>query len=321
MKSVFSLIPEQASSIAPQVDLLYFFIVAVSVVFTVLAGVMVVGFAIRYRRRSEDEVPEPSHDGYTLEITGSIFLLIILMIMFGWGARLYFKGYSPPGDAVEILVTGKQWLWKVQHPQGKREINALHVPIDTPIKLTMTSEDVIHSFFVPAFRVKQDVVPGRYTYLWFTPTKLGSYHLFCTEYCGTQHSQMRGTVYVMALREYEEWLAGSVSAVALGDETSPAQLGEGVFGQLGCMACHNAGTTALGPGLDNIMGQTHVMTDGTEVVVDDNYLRESILNAQAKILKGYQPLMPVFKGMVNEEQIAQLIAYIKSLSKPAEAGQ
>jgi cytochrome c oxidase subunit 2 len=212
-------------------------------------------------------------------------------------------------------------MWKIQHPQGKREINELHVPMDTPVKLTMTSEDVIHSFFVPAFRVKQDVLPGRYTYLWFTPNKLGSYHLFCTEYCGTEHSQMRGTVHVVSAAEYEAWLGGSVSAVAAGEEATPAQLGEAVFNKMGCMACHNAGSATLGPSLDNIVGKTQVMTDGSEALVDDNYLRESIVNSQAKVVKGYQPLMPVFRGTLNEEQIAQLIAYIKSRSAPPEAGQ
>lgn len=319
IKSTFSVLPDQASSIAGPIDLLYLFIAVVSVVFTVLAAFLVVYFAIRYRRRSDDEVPAPPHADNRLEIVGSVFLLVLLMVMFGWGAKLFFKSRRPPSDAIEILVTGKQWMWKIQHPQGKREINELHVPINTPVRLTMSSEDVIHSFFVPAFRVKQDVVPGRYTYLWFEPTRLGKYHLFCTEYCGTSHSAMRGTVYVMSAKDYQEWLKGSVTAAASG-AISMAELGLQAFKDFGCVACHTPVSGALGPDLAGVLGKKRVFQDGTELVADENYLRESILTSQARLLEGYQPVMPLFKGLINEEQLANLIAYIKSLSNPADTG-
>ena len=288
----------------------------------VLAAVLVTVFVIRYRRRSEDEVPEPPHEDNRLEIAASIFLTALLMVMFGWGARLYFQAYRPPADSIEIFVTGKQWMWKIQHPQGKREINELHVPLNRPVQLTMSSEDVIHSFFVPAFRVKQDVLPGRYTYLWFTPTKLGQFHLFCAEYCGTQHSAMRGTVHVVTPEEYEAWLGGaSATSVASATPASPAELGFEAFNKFGCAACHNETSASLGPYLGGVADSTRKLQDGTEVVADEDYLRESIVNSQAKLVEGYQPVMPAFQGLLTEQDIANLIAYIKSLGDNTGSGK
>lgn len=311
MKSVFSLLPEQASSFAGQVDALYLFLVAISVFFTVVAAILVLVFGIRFRRRPGGPAAEKPHEDSRLEIIVGAFLLVLLMVIFGWGAKVYFHNTRPPADAMEIMVTGKQWMWKLQHPQGKREINTLHIPAGRPVQLTMTSEDVIHSFYIPAFRVKQDVLPGRYTRLWFEATKPGTYHLFCAEYCGTEHSMMGGWVNVLTPADYERWLRGDAAGAAT---ETPVQAGERLFSQFGCKTCHSAGSGQLGPNLTGLVGHPVKLSDGTEVLADDDYLRESILNSQAKLVEGYQPVMPVFKGLVSEDQLLQLIAYIKSLS-------
>lgn len=308
MKNTFSLLPEQASTIAGSVDALYLFLVALSVVFTVLTAVLVILFVVRYRRRSEDEVPEPPHEDSRLEIICGSVLLVLMLVLFGWGAKVYFANNRPPADAMEILVVGKQWMWKLQHPQGKREINELHIPVGQPIQLTMTSEDVIHSFYIPAFRVKQDVLPGRYTRVWFEATKPGRYHLFCTEYCGTEHSRMGGWVVAMPPAEYERWLRGAAAT-----PETPVEAGKRLFTSLGCATCHAGGTTQLGPSLTGVAGHKVKLADGTEVLADDEYLRESILNSPAKVVAGFQPVMPIFKGMISEDQLLNLIAYIKSL--------
>lgn len=310
MKSVFRLLPEQASTIAAHVDAIYLLLVAISVFFTLLAAALVIVFSIRYRRRDEIAAGEKPHEDSRLELFAGGGLLALLLVLFGWGAKTYFAYARPPADAMEILVTGKQWMWKLQHPNGRREINTLHIPAGKPIQLTMTSEDVIHSFYIPAFRVKQDVLPGRYTRLWFQATKPGQYRLFCTEYCGTEHSMMGGWVYVLSPADYERWLAGE-SAVSV--QETPVQAGERLFTQLGCQTCHNANSGALGPNLAGVFGHPVKLMDGSEVIADEEYLRESILNPQAKIVAGYAPVMPVFKGIVNEDQLMQLIAYIKSL--------
>lgn len=315
MKSVFSLLPEQATEFAKQVDQLYLFIVAVSVFFVILAAFLIIGFTVKYRRRPGDKRPEPPHEAMTLEIVSGLGLLALLMVMFFWGAKLYFKGNQPPKDAMEILVTGKQWMWKLQHPNGKREINTLHIPVGQAVKLTMTSEDVIHSFFVPAFRVKNDVLPGRYTQVWFQPEKEGTYHLFCAEYCGNEHSRMVGYVRVLSQEGYERWLRSAGMT-----EETPVSAGSRLFAELGCVTCHHSESGALGPNLAGVFGAEQVMTDGTTVLADENYLRESILNSQAKIVAGYAPIMPLFQGQINEDQLSQIIAYIKSLSNPGTDG-
>ena len=312
MNNVFSLLPEQASTVAGQIDAMYIFLVAISVFFTILTAVLVVLFAVKYRRRSEQEVPEQPHEDSTLEILCGSVLLVLTLVIFGWGAKVFFDNNKAPADAMEILVVGKQWMWKLQHPDGKREINTLHVPVGQPIQLTMTSEDVIHSFFIPAFRVKQDVVPGRYTKVWFEATKPGQYHLFCTEYCGTEHSRMIGYVNVLAPADYERWLRGASAT-----PETPAEAGLRLFTQLGCATCHNAASGQLGPNLTGVYGHAVKLMDGTEVMADDEYLRESILNSQAKIVAGFAPVMPLFKGMISEDQVMNLLAYIKSLTPPA----
>jgi cytochrome c oxidase subunit 2 len=300
-------LPEQASSFAGDVDNLTFFLVGMATFFTVLIAVMVIGFAIRYRRRSPDEVGASFDNSALLEITWTVIPLVVVLITFVWGARVYFRIYRPPADAVQYYVTGKQWMWKTQHPTGQREINELHVPVGRPVKLLMTSEDVIHSFFVPAFRVKADVVPGRYTSLWFTPTKTGRYHLFCAEYCGAEHSRMIGWITVQEPEEYQAWLQ-TVPTLGV-----PTAAGERLYAQLGCNTCHRAGADAKGPDLGGLFGRAVTLADGQTVVADETYLRESILRPGAKVVAGWQPVMPSFQGQISEENVLELINYIKSL--------
>lgn len=309
MWSSLPLFPDSASTIAGKVDSLYFFLVVVAGFFSVGIFTLVTIFAIRYRRTAENPVPVRFHAPISLEILWSVIPLILTMVMFGWGAVLYLRNMQAPGGALEIYVVAKQWMWKVQHPEGMREINELHVPTGAPVRLIMTSEDVIHSFFVPAFRVKQDVLPGRYVSLWFQPTRAGKYHLFCAEYCGNQHSAMGGWAYVMEPAEYERWLTGGSSVESL------ASSGQSLFERLACSNCHKSGGGGRGPTLEGAIGREVQLSDGRTVVVDETYLRESILNPSAKIVAGYQPLMPTFQGQVSEEQVLQLLAYIKSLKK------
>ena len=304
------LFPEQASTFAREVDLLYLFLVGVSGFFTVAIFTLVFYFAVRYRRRHADEIPPAVAESATLEIAWSVIPLGITMVMFGWGAKLYFEMRKPPSEALQMWVVGKQWMWKMQHMEGRREINTLHVPVHQPIKLTMTSEDVIHSFYVPAFRIKQDVLPGRYTSAWFEATQPGEYHLFCTEYCGTLHSGMIGKVIAMDQAAFGAWLGGTE-----GDATVPvAEAGERIFADLGCPSCHRPDALARGPSLDGLAGREVRLADGAAVVADDDYLRESILYPRAKVVAGYEPLMPLYQGLISEEQVLQLVRYIKSLA-------
>jgi len=306
------LFPVEASTISTEVDALLFFLLAVSVFFTLLIFFAIFYFAIRYRRRSEDELPEHVHTGLTLEIVWTVIPFGLTMIMFTWGASIFFKESRPPDDAMQIFVVGKQWMWKLQHMEGQREINELHIPVGRPIRLTMTSEDVIHSFFVPAFRTKQDVVPGRYTTTWFTPTKPGKYHLFCAEYCGTNHSGMIGWIYVMEPQDYQQWLSGTPKG-------SLADAGAKLFTDLACNNCHKPDGSGRCPSLVGVFGSTVKLAGGGTVKADEAYIRESILNPAAKVVSGYEPLMPTFQGQVTEENVVQLIAYIKTLAeKPAE---
>ncbi len=306
------LMPPQASTVALQVDLLYLFLVLVSAFFSLLIAGSVVFFAVRYRRRSPNERTPHIHGSTALEVAWSIVPFGITMIMFFWGAHLFITLKRPPDDALVVNVVGKQWMWKIQHLEGRREINELHVPLGRPVKLTLTSEDVIHSFYVPAFRIKQDAVPGRYTTTWFEATKTGSFHLFCAEYCGTVHSGMIGHVVVMDPADYQAWLAGAPAQAGAAAESggSLADAGKGLFEQLGCETCHRAGSV-LGPALAGIVGKAVTLQDGSTVTADDAYLRESILNPQAKVVQGFAPVMPTFKGQIDEEQILQLIAYLK----------
>ena len=309
----FPFFPQQASAQAGQVDAVYFFLVAVSAFFSLLIAGLIAIFAAKYYRRHPDEVGVAIHGSLALELMWTIIPLGIVMVMFAWGAKVFFDLYRAPAGAMEIFVVGKQWMWKVQHADGQREINELHVPVGRPVKLIMGSEDVIHSFFIPNFRVKADVVPGRYNTLWFEATKPGRYHLFCAEYCGTQHSGMIGWVYAMEPAEYQAWLGGGPPS------DSPVAAGEKLFTSLACITCHTDDATARGPSLTNLIGTKVQLQGGAVAVADDGYLRESIVNPQAKIVAGYQPIMPTFQGLVTEEQLLQLIAYVKSLTKQGAA--
>jgi cytochrome c oxidase subunit 2 len=305
----FPLFPEQASTMAPRVDQLYYFLLGVSVFFATLILILIVAFAIKYRRRSDDEQPQPIIGNLVLEILWTVVPLSLTVVMFVWGARLYFITFYPPNDALEINVVAKQWMWKVQHAEGRSEIDELHIPTGRPIKLIMTSQDVIHDFFVPAFRVKNDVLPGRYTTLWFEATKPGAYRLFCSQYCGTQHSGMIGHIIALEPAEFQTWLSGGATVVSM------ATAGENLFQKLGCISCHAANDSGRGPSLAGLLGKTVRLQSGASVTADEDYVRESILNPQAKIVAGYQPIMPTFKGLISEDGIMQIIAYLKSLKR------
>ena len=307
----FPFFPEQASAQAAQVDAIYFFMVAVTAFFSLLIAALVVLFAIKYRRRHKDEVGVAIHGSLALELLWTVIPFFITMLMFAWGAKVFFDMYRPPAGAMEIYVVGKQWMWKAQHMDGLREINELHVPVGRPVKLTMGSEDVLHSFYIPAFRVKADVIPGRYNVLWFTATKPGRYHLFCAEYCGTKHSGMIGWVEAMEPPDFQAWLSGGKAA------DSPVAAGEKLFNDLVCVSCHRDDAQARGPQLKGLFGQTVKLQGGATAVADESYIRESIVLPQAKIVEGFQPIMPTFQGLVSEEQLLQLIAYVRSLGETA----
>ena len=308
----FPLWPQRASTAAGNVDALFIFLLIVSGLMTLLIFVAVLYFAARYRHRPG--VPAEQIEGsIPLELTWSIIPLGVFMVIFVWGAVVYFKSRTPPRDSTEVYVVAKQWMWKLQHAEGQREINELHVPVGRDVKLIMTSQDVIHSFFVPEFRMKQDVVPGRYTVAWFHATKVGTYHLFCTQYCGTQHSGMIGSIVVMDPAQYEAWMNG-------GNPGPLSATGEKVFAELGCATCHRSDTQGRGPNLQGVFGRPVQLEDGRTVTADENYVRESILDPGAKVVKGFKPVMPTFQGLVSEEQLNALVAYVKSMAQPGAAG-
>jgi cytochrome c oxidase subunit II len=307
----FPLFPEVASTIAGSVDLLYFFLTGVTAFFTILIFVLIFYFAVKYRRRP-DRVPEQidadtEHSGLKLEIAWSVIPFLITLVMFTWGSSLFIANSRVPDQALDIYVVGRQWMWKIQHPSGRREINELHVPVGQPVKLTLASQDVIHSFYIPAFRVKQDVVPGRYVTMWFQPTKAGEYHLFCAEYCGTYHSGMIGKVVVMQPEDFQKWLGGST-------EESPVQTGEKLFSEFNCANCHATGARQRCPQLGGLYGTDVLLEGGGKVKFDETYIRESIINPNAKITRGFPAVMPTYRGQLSEEQILDLIAYIRSLT-------
>lgn len=304
----FPLWPARASSYAGNVDALFIFLVVLSSLMSIAIFIMIAIFAIRYRRQ-RNVTAEQVEGSTILEITWSVVPLGVFLMIFAWGAIIYFQERTPPRDSAEIYVVGKQWMWKLQHVEGQREINELHVPVNRDIKMIMTSQDVIHSFYIPAFRIKQDVLPGRYSYAWFRATKPGTYHLFCAEYCGTMHSGMIGSVTVMEPAQYAAWLSGG------GASGSLAQNGQTLFQQLGCGTCHRFDVQGRGPNLTGIYGKPVTLEDGRSVMADDNYIRESILSPAAKVVSGFKPIMPVFQGLVTEEQLNSLVAYVKSLSQ------
>src|ERR1700734_3086879 len=262
-----ALFPREASTIAPYADALYFFLLLLTVVGLTLVGILVFGFSIRYRKEKHPVAIQV--EGSTLlEATWTIIPLALFLIVFVWGALLYFRIYNPPANSMNIYVVGKQWMWKAEHPGGQHEIDSLHVPINRQVQLTMISQGVFHSFSIPAFRVKREAIPGRYSTVWFEATTPGTYHLFCTQYCGTNHSQMIGEVVVMTPDDFKKWLQGSTSGNSL------AQDGERLFASLSCNACHNTRPDARGPSLANVYGSRLTLSSGQTITADDAYIRE-----------------------------------------------
>jgi cytochrome c oxidase subunit 2 len=302
----FALFPPEASKIAPEMDALYFFMVLISLIGLTIVVLLLTSFSILYSKKRHP-VAVQIEGSTLLEATWTIIPLGLFLVMFVWGALLYFRIYTPPANAMNIYVVGKQWMWKAEHPGGQHEINALHVPTGRPIQLTIISQDVFHSFSIPAFRVKREAIPGRYTSVWFEATTPGTYHLFCTQYCGTDHSHMIGDVVVLSPDDYKKWLASSTSGASL------AQNGERLFASLSCNACHNTRPDARGPSLANVYGSTLTLTSGQKITADDAYLREAILNPSQHTTVGYAPIMPTYQGQVSEEGVIDLVEYIKNL--------
>jgi cytochrome c oxidase subunit 2 len=302
-----ALFPPEASRRAPQMDALLFFLILVSLIGLTIVVLLVVGFSILYSKKRHPVAVQV--EGSTLlEATWTIIPLGLFLVMFVWGALIYFRVFTPPANAMNIYVVGKQWMWKAEHPGGQHEINSLHVPVGKAVQLTLISQDVFHSFSIPAFRVKREAIPGRYTTVWFEATVPGTYHLFCTQYCGTNHSQMIGDVVVMTPEDYRKWLAESTSGMSL------AQNGERLFASLSCAACHNARPDARGPSLANVYGSKLTLSSGGTVTADDAYLREAILNPSQHVTQGFAPIMPTYQGQISEEGVIALLEYIKNLN-------
>lgn len=308
MLAQFTIWPEQASAHASQVDDLFFFILACTGGAFVLVLVLVTLFSFLYQRRSDSDVTPRILGSHELELMWTLIPLVLFLVMFVWGVKVYNVPLNPPPDAMEVFVSGKQWMWKIQHPNGQREINALHIPVNQPVKLKLISEDVIHDFAIPAFRNKVDVIPGRYVNTWYLPTKIGTYHIFCDQYCGQGHAAMVGTCHVMSQEDYEKWSSGY-------SEGSLALEGRKLFLKLQCLSCHSNDSGARAPVLEGIYGTRVPLQGGRSVLVDEAYIRESILNPRAKIHEGWTPVMPTYKGQVSEEDLWKVISYIKTLGR------
>jgi cytochrome c oxidase subunit 2 len=307
MTPEIALFPQAASTTAYEVDALFWFLLAVCGAVGLLVAFLLIFFSVRYRRRAGDYTPPPqTASAIWLEWTWTIAPVFIFAVMFFWGAVVYVRAYTAPEDASVVYVVAKQWMWKFQHSEGQREINTLHVPAGRPVKLLLTSEDVIHSFFVPDFRVHMDVLPARYTSVWFEATRPGSYHLFCSQFCGTAHANMRGTVVVLEPAEYQRWLSETA-------EGSLALEGRKIFLKYRCVSCHQKDAQARAPSLANLFGSRVVLNNGQTLTADEQYLHDSILHAGAQVVAGYQEIMPTFEGLISEEEVIQLIAYIQSL--------
>jgi cytochrome c oxidase subunit II len=302
----FQIIPEQASTIAMRIDVYFYMLVVLCSVLTIGIFTAMIFIAIKFRKIEGEDRPSVPLENMALELTWTIAPVFILLGLFAWGTWIYADYLNEPEGGVEIDIVGKQWMWKVQHANGMREVNDLHVPVNTPIKITLTSQDVLHDYYIPVMRVKQDVVPGRYTSLWFEANKTGEFHIFCAEYCGTEHSYMTGKLTVMTEEDYALWLEG-------GPKKSPVDAGEFLFSQMGCITCHSGREDARGPILDGIFGADVTLTTGNTVTRDEEYLRESIVESTKQIVQGYTPLMPSFQNQLTDEDVFNLIAYIKSL--------
>jgi cytochrome c oxidase subunit 2 len=301
----------QASTLAPNIDNLFMFISAVNTFFYALVIFLIIVFVKRYKRRSENEItPHITHNN-ALEIAWSVIPLIILIGIFFWGFHGYVKAQIAPANAIEIQVTGKKWVWQFEYPDGMRTLNDFHVPVNRPVRLVMNSEDVIHSFFVPAFRIKKDVLPNRYTEQWFEATKPGVYQVFCAEYCGKGHSDMMAKIHVDDDAAYQKWLVEGDEEM---NKMPLKELGALVHDARGCATCHSIdGTRGQGPSWKGIWGQTHTFADGTTAVVDENYVRQSVMDPQAHVVQGFEPIMPTYKGLLRDREVLGVIEYIKSL--------
>lgn len=309
----FRLFPSAASSNAGTVDLMLLGLVLVSAFFVASVFFPILWFSIKYRRGSQADRTNPSEGSNLIEVGWTTLPTILGIALFSWGAVGYYRAEAPPGDSLQVNVVGKQWMWKLQHAEGKREINELHVPLGRPVRLNLTSQDVIHSFFIPAFRVKHDVIPGRYVTEWFKATRAGAYHIFCSQFCGTEHAEMIGRVVVMEPAAYQQWLA-------TGETNEPiAQAGARLFRERGCSGCHGANATFRAPPLEGIYGKPVPLSNGQTVKADEQYLRDSILLPAKQIAAGYENIMPAYSGNLSEEEVMQIIAYLKSLG-PAAPG-
>lgn len=312
----FPLHPARASSLATSVDTLFYAWLALAGAVTFAIALLIVWFAVKYRHGSRANRAMASgaalrRQSRRIEIAWIVTPLILFMVMFAWAADLYYVHAAPPANATEVYVVGKQWMWKLEHTGGRREIDELHVPAGRPVKLIMTSQDVIHSFFMPVFRIKQDVLPGRYTMLWFTATRPGDYHVFCSQYCGTDHARMIGHVVVMEPADFARWLASGNGAQSM------AQEGAARFRQYGCSGCHGESASVHAPKLEGLFGRRVQLSDGSSVVADERYLHDSVMLPRKDVVAGYEPIMPSFQGQIAEDDLLDIIAYIKSL-KDAE---
>ncbi len=309
-----SFLPEAASSFAGRVDSVIWFVTIICLVFFVLISVLLVYFSIKYRRKTDgDSTPYQTHH-HAIEVIWTVIPSLLVLFIFGYGLVVYDDLRTPPKEAVEVDVLGKQWLWQFRYNNGKKTLNELYVPVGVPVKLVMTSDDVLHSFYVPEFRTKQDLVPGMYTYLWFEATEQGNFDIFCAEYCGAGHSAMLGKVKVLSREEFDRWLSGEGAKEVATRGPTALELGAELYGKRGCNACHTVdGSPGVGPTFKGVFGRMETLEDGTKITVDENYIRESIYEPRAKIVKGYPPVMPSFKGMLSEGEVSDIIAYLKTL--------
>lgn len=306
------LFPPQASTLASRTDALFWFLTAICTLVGVGIAFFLIFYIIRYRASARVNRDNPPHSLLKLELLWIVIPLFIFIVIFLWSAGLYFFIMRPPpSGTLDIYVMGKQWMWKFQHPTGQREINELHVPVGQKVRLLIGTQDVIHSVFIPAFRIKQDAVPSRYATAWFEATETGKYHLFCAEYCGLEHSRMTGWIYVIEPAEYQQWLETHPP------DESMAAAGRAHFTRLGCSGCHMA-AGRVGPSLEGLYGSMVVLEDGTRATADYQYIRDSILLPGQRIVAGYADVMPTFAGALSEPELLQLIEYIKSLSQPSE---
>jgi cytochrome c oxidase subunit 2 len=302
--------PARASLTADYVDDLFYFILYLSIFFFVLIVATMLVFVFKYRRKSETQKTSPLHGNRTLEVAWSLIPALLLIVIFVWGFRGFLAMNIPPRNALEIRVTGQKWSWSFSYPKQGVVVPDLVVPVGRPVKLVMSSQDVIHSFFVPAFRIKKDVLPNRYTVAWFEPTETGEFHVFCTEYCGTGHSTMLSKVTVKSEREFEEWISTGGGMAGLGG----VEMGKQLVQSQGCVACHSVdGSKLLAPSLKGMFGKQEKLVGGEAISVDDNYIRESITDPALKVVEGFQPIMPTYKGRLKDVQIDAIIDYIKSL--------